>query len=125
MTICLNFSKVLSHKSAQSCPTLCDSKDCSPPGSSGPWDFPGKTIGVGCHFILQGIFPTQGSNSHFLHWQADSLPLSQEGNPSRVSYRGHIRLANLVGFSTKMIFTILQTHPLQIIDVSQMTNRSR
>ena len=26
------------------------------------WDFPGKNIGVGCHFLLQGIFPTQGSN---------------------------------------------------------------
>ena len=29
-----------------------------------PWDFPDKSIGVGCHFLLQGIFPTQGSNSH-------------------------------------------------------------
>ena len=29
-----------------------------------PWDFPGKNIGVGCHFLLQGIFSTQGSNSH-------------------------------------------------------------
>ena len=27
-----------------------------------PWDFPGKHTGVGCHFLLQGIFPTQGSN---------------------------------------------------------------
>ena len=27
-----------------------------------PWDFPGKNIGVGCHFLLQEIFPTQGSN---------------------------------------------------------------
>ena len=27
-----------------------------------PWDFPGKNTGVGCHFLLQGIFPTQGSN---------------------------------------------------------------
>ena len=42
-----------------------------------PLDFPGKNTGVGCCFLLQGIFPTQGSNSyflHFLHWQADSLP---------------------------------------------------
>ena len=27
-----------------------------------PWDSPGKSTGVGCHFLLQGIFPTQGSN---------------------------------------------------------------
>ena len=32
-----------------------------------PWDFPGKNTGVGCHFLLQGIFPTQGYNSCLLH----------------------------------------------------------
>ena len=41
-----------------------------------PWDFPGKNTGEGCHFLLQGIFPTQGSNLCLLHWQEDSLPLS-------------------------------------------------
>ena len=41
-----------------------------------PWDFPGKNTGVGCHFLLKGIFPTQGSNPGLLHWQVDSLPLS-------------------------------------------------
>ena len=39
---------------AQSCPTLGNSMECSPPGSS-----PGKNTGVGCHFLLQGIFLTQ------------------------------------------------------------------
>ena len=39
-----------------------------------PWDFPGKNTRVGCHFLLQGIFLTQGSNSHLIHQQADSLP---------------------------------------------------
>ena len=29
-----------------------------------PWNFPGKNTGVGCHFLLQGIFPTQGSNQY-------------------------------------------------------------
>ena len=44
-----------------------------------PRDYPVKNTGVGCHFLLQGIFLTQGLNVHFLHllhWQADSLPLS-------------------------------------------------
>ena len=45
-----------------------------------PWDFPGKNMGVGCHFLLQGIFLTQGLNLHLLHWQADSLPLSHWGS---------------------------------------------
>ena len=35
--------------------------------------FPGKNTGEGCHFLLQGIFLTQGLNLHLLHWQADSL----------------------------------------------------
>ena len=47
---------------AQLCPTLCDSMDYSPPGSSVRGDSPGKNIGVVCHDLLQGIFPTQGSN---------------------------------------------------------------
>ena len=39
-------------KSLQSCLTLCNSMDCSPPGSS-LWNSPGKNPGVGCHFLLQ------------------------------------------------------------------------
>ena len=31
------------------------------------WDFPGKNTEVGCHFLLQGIFLTQGSNQHLVH----------------------------------------------------------
>ena len=72
---------------AQSHPTLCDSIDCSPPASR-PWDFSGKNTEVGCHFLLQGIFTTQGLNPrllHLLYWQADSLTLVPPGNP-RHSY---------------------------------------
>ena len=45
-------------------------------------DSPGNNTGVGCHFFLQGIFLTQGSNPcllHLLHWQAGSLPLAPLG----------------------------------------------
>ena len=38
--------------------------DCSPPGLLCPWDSPGKDSGVGCHALLQGIFPTQGLTLH-------------------------------------------------------------
>ena len=47
-----------------------------------PWDFPGKNTGVGCHALLQGIFPTQGSELcllHLLNWWVDYLP---PGKPS-------------------------------------------
>ena len=40
-------------KSLQSCLTLCDPIDGSPPGTPSPWDSPGKNTGVGCHFLLQ------------------------------------------------------------------------
>ena len=45
-------------------------------------DSPGKNTGVGCHFLLQGVFSTQGSNlslSCLLRWQAGSLPLARPG----------------------------------------------
>ena len=51
----------------QSCPTLCDPMDCSPPGSSVHGDSPGKNTGVGCHALLQGIFLTQGLNPGLPH----------------------------------------------------------
>ena len=47
-----------------------------------PWNFPGKNTWVGCHFFLQGIFPTQGSNPRLLcllHWRVDSLPTELSG----------------------------------------------
>ena len=53
-------------KSLQSCLTLCDPMDYSPPGSSVHEDSPGKNTGVGCHALLQGIFPTQGWKPHTL-----------------------------------------------------------
>ena len=45
---------------AQSCLTLYDPMDSSPPGSFVHGDSPGKNTGVGCHFLLQGIFPNPG-----------------------------------------------------------------
>ena len=49
ITICsdFQFSSVQFSSVAQSCPTLCDPRDCSPPGSSVCEDSPGKNIGVG------------------------------------------------------------------------------
>ena len=60
----------------RSCLTLSNPMDCSLPGSSVHGIL--QNTGVGCHFRLQGIFPTQGLNQsvlRLLHWQADSLPL--------------------------------------------------
>ena len=53
--------------SAQLCLTLCNPMDCSPSGSSVHGDSLGKNTGVGCHVLLWGIFPTQGSNPGLPH----------------------------------------------------------
>ena len=57
-------------KLLQLCLTLCD------PRLLCPWSSPGKNTGVGCHDLLQRIFPTQGSNLlllGLLHWQAGTI----------------------------------------------------
>ena len=65
---------------AQSCLTLSDPMDCSPPDSSCPWDSPGKSTGVGCRFLLQGIFLTQRSNRGLLHSRRILYRLSPQGS---------------------------------------------
>ena len=64
-----------------SCSVITDPHELQPTRLLCPWDFPGKNTGVGCNFLLQGIFLTQGSNLSLLHWQAGSLPLSQLASP--------------------------------------------
>ena len=66
---------------AQSCLTLCDPMGCSPPGSSVQWDFPGKNTGVGCHSLLQGIFPTKGSNLSLPYCRQILYRLNHQGSP--------------------------------------------
>ena len=61
---------------AKSCPTLLQSHALEPARLLCPWDFIGKNTRVDCHFLLPGIFPTQGLNPCLLHWQVGSLPLS-------------------------------------------------
>ena len=67
----INQSKILYNPPiVLSCSLLSDSlcpMDCSPPGSSIHADSPGKDTGGGCHALLQGIVPTQGSNPGIPH----------------------------------------------------------
>ena len=85
---------------AQSCLTLCDSMDCRLPGRLlSPWNFAGKSSGVGCHFLRQGIFLTQGSNLHLLClllWQEGSLPPAPPGKPCS-QWEGRVTLSPVPG----------------------------
>ena len=60
---------------AQLCPTLCDPMDCSLSGSSIHGIFPGKSAGVDCHFLLQGIF-----QARVLEWIAISFSFPSPGD---------------------------------------------
>ena len=55
--------------------------DCTPPGSSVHGDSPRKNTRVGCHALLQGIFPTQGSNPGLSHGKWILYRLSHQGSP--------------------------------------------
>ena len=65
----------------QSCLTLCDPMDCSPPGFSVHGDSPDKNTGVCCHVLFHGVFSTQGCNPSLLYCGRILYHLSDEGSP--------------------------------------------
>ena len=85
-TVCVSSNCLVSKSS----PTPLRTQGLQPARLLCPWDFPGKNTGVGCHFLLQGIFLTQGFKPRLLHWQINSLPSELLGKPSFV--HAHIRI---------------------------------
>ena len=78
-------------KVIQSCLTLCNPMDCSPPGSSVHGNSPGKNTGVGSHALLLGIFPTQGSNPGLLHCRQILYHMSHQGSLTKLCMHGYIQ----------------------------------
>ena len=83
-------------KSCQSCLTLCDPRDGSPPGSC-PWDSPGKNTGVGCHFPLQcvkvkSLSHVHSSRPHGLQPTKLLRPWDFPGKSTGVGCHCHLRL---------------------------------
>ena len=78
---CLYMYVLYTYSVIQLCSTLCDLKNCSPPGSSVHGDSPGKNTGVGGPALLQGLFPTQGSNPGLPHCRQILYCLSHQGSP--------------------------------------------
>ena len=74
-TLCLVFQSHL---------ILCNPMDCSPPGSSVHGDSPGKNTEVVCHALLQGLFPSQGSNPGLPHCRQILYHLSHQGSPEKI-----------------------------------------
>ena len=70
----------------QSCPTICDPMEQAPLSMLlHPWNFPGNSTGVDCHFLLEGIFPTQGSNLSLPHCRQLLYCLSHQGSPIQIA----------------------------------------
>ena len=67
---------------AQSCPALCDTMDCSPPGSSVHGIFQARILHWVAISYSRESFRTRDQNPCLLRWQADPLPLSHKGSPS-------------------------------------------
>ena len=87
---------------AQSCPTLCDPVDYSPSGSSFHGILQARILewvaitGVGCHFLLQRIFPTQGSNPGLPHCRQTLYHLSHHGSPKNTGVDIHSLLQGIL-----------------------------
>ena len=83
--LCYIVHECVHAKLLQSCLTLCDPHGLQPTRFLCPWDSLGKNPAGGCHALLQGIFPTLGSNlplQRLLHGQVGSSPLSHQGTSS-------------------------------------------
>ena len=99
---CYLLCAVLSHST---CPTLFDPMDCSPPGSSVHGNSPGKNTAVGCHALLKGFVPTQGSNPGLQHCRWILHHLCNQGSPRILEWiaypfsRGSSQRRNQIGVS--------------------------
>ena len=102
---CLQLSIAVLCLVIQSFLILCDPMDCSMTGSSVHGDSSGKNTEVGSHALLQGIYPTQGSNWGLLNCRQILYLLSHQGSPRILEWvaypfsRGSSWLRNWTGVS--------------------------
>ena len=96
------------------CLTLCDSRLLC------PWDFPGNSTGVGCHFLLQGTFPTQGSNPGLQQCRPTLNCLSPQGSP--IPKKGNAKECSnyckiaFISHASKVMLKILQAKLQQYVN---------
>ena len=110
-TVWLSLTYFTKHAAAaaallQSCPTLCDPIDSSPPGSH-PWDSPGKNTGVGCHFLLQCMkVKSESEVAQFCLTCSDPMDCSLPGSSIHGIFQARVLEWGAIAFSDT-----LQIHP--------------
>ena len=95
-------------KSLQSCLTLCDPIDGSPPGSPHPWDSPGKNTGVGCHFLLQCM--KVKSESEVAQWHltlSDPMDCSPPGSSVHGIFQARVLEWGAIAFSKRKLLELI------------------
>ena len=107
------FNFTLKVKGAQSYPTLCNPVDS-------PWASPGQNIGVGNLFLLQGIFPTQGSNPGLPHCRRILHQLGYQGSPFLCA---HSRRAHYPSFH--FLKPLIKDHLLQAANPERVWGKQR
>ena len=98
----------------QSCLTLCKPIDSSPPGSSIHGDTPGKNTEVGCHALLQGIFPTQGLNPGLPHCRHILYHLSHQESPQVFIELVNFNLFSISGWSIDLNYCDVEQFALEM-----------
>ena len=94
-------------KSRQSCPTLCDPTEGSPPGSR-PWDSPGKNTGVGCHFLLQCMkVESEREVSQSCPTPSDPMDCSLPGSSVHGIFQARVLEWGAIAFSRNQMWSIL------------------
>ena len=96
-------------KSLQSCLTLCDPIDGSPPRLPRPWDSPGKNTGVGCHFLLQ-CMKVKSEVAQSFPTLSDPMDCSLLGSSVHGIFRARVLEWDAIAFSIKMLSDMLTFH---------------
>jgi len=107
----LGLAAAAAAKSFQSCLTLCDPIDGSPPGSPRPWDSPGKNTGVGCHFLLQCMkVKSESKVAQSCPTLSDPMDCSPPGSSAHAIFQARVLEWDAIAFSRTL------TNKVQIAD---------
>ena len=124
----LHFKNIKKKVKSLSCVQLFATPWTIPTRLLGPWHSPGKSTGVGCHFPLQGIFPTQGSNPGLPHCKQTLYHLSHQGSSHPYMTTGKIialTRQTFVSKVTSLVFKMLSKFVIALLIRSKFLTRPK